>query len=132
MPRLSDTVSAMTDFKRNGAAGTIDLPLESILDGISDAISLLDKEWRYTYVNSQAETLSGLKKEQLLGRSIWEIFPAAIGSEFEAQSKRAVAEQRQINFEYHSPTFGRWSSSGFIRLLKACCSSPPTSTAESA
>ncbi|MDQ2944526.1 MAG: PAS domain S-box protein, partial [Acidobacteriota bacterium] len=107
-PRLDDTVPAMTDFKRNGGPGTIELPLERILDGISDAISLLDRDWRYTHVNAQAEILSGLKKEQLLGRSIWEVFPAAIGSEFETSARRAVEEQRQISFEYHSPTFGRW------------------------
>ena len=90
-----------------GGAGT-DLPIQNIFDGISEAISLLDHDWNYIYANAQAELLAGMNKEQLIGKSVWDLFPGALGTEFEVAARRAMAEQKQITFEYYFPNFGRW------------------------
>ena len=44
----------------------------------------------YTYVNGRSEELLQKKRTELLGRSIWELFPEALGSEFEVQYRRAL------------------------------------------
>jgi PAS domain S-box-containing protein len=46
-----------------------------ILEGISDAFYAVDHEWRFTYVNSKAEELWGLGRQELVGKNIWEEFP---------------------------------------------------------
>ena len=84
------------------------LPVDSLLDCITDAVSMLDSEWRYVYVNATAERIAGLGKAQLIGKSLWELFPGAIGTEFEIQARHAMAEERPVTFEYYFPTFGRW------------------------
>lgn len=76
----------------------------SILESITDAFFALDTEWRFTYVNAEAERLLGVGREQLLGLNIWDQFAAAVGSRFDQEYRRAVAEQRTVQFEaFYSP-----------------------------
>ena len=56
---------------------------ETVLSSISDAFSAIDHEWRYTYVNDRVAEMAGLPKEEMLGRNIWEVFPDAVGTEFD-------------------------------------------------
>ena len=43
----------------------------------------LDREWRFTHVNAEAERLLGRTREELLGRVLWDDLPAAMNSIFE-------------------------------------------------
>ncbi len=43
-----------------------------ILESITDAFFALDREWRFTYVNAQAERLLFRARAALLGRNVWE------------------------------------------------------------
>ena len=55
---------------------------------MSSAFYHLDHEWRFTYVNSEAERLLGQGRARLLGVSVWDAFPAAVGSTFETHYRR--------------------------------------------
>ena len=48
-----------------------------ILEGTPDAFFTVDANWNFTYVNEHAAALSGKPREQMLGRSLWEMLPAA-------------------------------------------------------
>ena len=50
----------------------------------------LDREWRFTHVNAEAERLLGRSREDLLGRVIWDDWPAALDSAFEDSYRAAV------------------------------------------
>ncbi|WP_414571739.1 ATP-binding protein [Nostoc sp. CCY 9925] len=82
--------------------------LETVLAGIQDQFFVLDSEWRYSFVNERVAEFVGFSKEELLGRSIWEIFPDVVGSEFYTQIHRAIAEQTVVRFEYFYPRWNRW------------------------
>jgi PAS domain S-box-containing protein len=82
--------------------------LESVLSSINDQFLVLDQEWRYIYVNDRVVETVGMPREALLGRSIWEVFPEVVGSEFETQVKRAIATQTATHFEYYYPTWNYW------------------------
>ena len=82
--------------------------LESILTRIADQFLALDREWRYTYVNEQVTKVTRIARKNLLGRSIWEVFPDMVGSEFYTQVYDAVAKQTPIQFAYFYPTWNRW------------------------
>ena len=58
--------------------------LGDILAGIRDAFLVLDAGWRFTHVNPQAEALLGRPAGELLGRSMYEVFPGLRGGPFEA------------------------------------------------
>ncbi len=82
--------------------------ISAILESITDAFYALDREWRYTYVNRQAEQYYGRDKASLLGNSIWDVFPALLTSESYQQYHRAMRDNVPVHFELHSPTTGRW------------------------
>lgn len=82
--------------------------LSSILSCIKDQFLSLDREWRYTYVNERVLEVTGLPREQLLGKSIWKVFPDIVGSQFDTQVHQALATQTTVQFDYYYPPLQRW------------------------
>ena len=76
----------------------------NILESITDAFLTVDHQWRYTYLNRQAEKLLQKTREELLGRRIWDVFPEVVGTIFFEKYHEAVAKQVSIEFEgFYSP-----------------------------
>ncbi|MBD2127999.1 PAS domain S-box protein [Microcoleus sp. ZQ-A2] len=80
----------------------------NILESITDAFFALDRDWRYTYLNRQAELLLQRKREELLGQVMWDEFPEAVGSTFDREYHRAVSEQVSVEFESFYPPLNVW------------------------
>ena len=66
----------------------------AILESITDAFFALDREWRFRYLNAQAEQQMLRSGQHLLGQVIWDIFPDVGASVFGAAMRRAM-DQRQ-------------------------------------
>ncbi len=73
--------------------------LSSILESISEGFFILDRNLVVTYFNSASERLLGRKREEVLGRRLFEAFPEAKGSIFEENYRAAASERRTIVFE---------------------------------
>ncbi|MEH2135310.1 ATP-binding protein [Nostoc sp.] len=82
--------------------------LETVLAGIQDQFYVLDREWRYTFVNDRLADVVGIQKKDLLGRSLWEVFPDLVKTEFYTQVHRAIAQQIVVRFEYFHAPWQRW------------------------
>jgi PAS domain S-box-containing protein len=80
----------------------------TILEGITDAFFAVDREWRFTYVNREAERLLKRSREELLGHSLWGEFSGAVGSRFEHEYRRAMTEETTVEFEAFAPTIRIW------------------------
>jgi PAS domain S-box-containing protein len=76
---------------------------KSILDSILDGFIAFDSQWRYTYVNPAAASMMGKTPEELIGQTLWEVWPHASGSEFGAVYRRAVAENVPLQMEGYYP-----------------------------
>ena len=81
-----------------------------ILDSMSDAFYSLDREWRFTSVNRAAELITGRSKEALLGRNIWDVYPAAIGMPFHEAFVRAARDRVPVAVEQPFSHFGTWAA----------------------
>ncbi len=81
---------------------------ETVLSSISDAFSAIDREWRYTYVNDRVAEMAGLPKEKMLGRNIWEIFPDAVGTEFDRLAHQVMEQRRPVQGEFFHKPWGIW------------------------
>ncbi|MDZ8086856.1 MAG: ATP-binding protein [Nostoc sp. DedQUE12b] len=82
--------------------------LETVIAGIQDQFFVLDREWRYSFVNEQVAEIVGIPKEELLGKIIWEVFPDVVKSEFDTEVHRAKAENTVVQFEYFYAPWQRW------------------------
>ncbi|MCW2579615.1 MAG: Serine phosphatase RsbU, regulator of sigma subunit, partial [Blastococcus sp.] len=66
-----------------------DARVSRVLEAMNAAFIALDRDWQFTYVNAEAERVLGRTREEMLGGSIWELFPAAVGSDFERNYRAA-------------------------------------------
>ncbi|WKB53353.1 PAS domain S-box protein [Eleftheria terrae] len=82
--------------------------LTRTLDSITDAFYAVDRSWRLLGVNKEFERLLQRRRDQVLGRVLWEVFPDALGTAFELEARAAVAEQRPHVFEAYYPPVQRW------------------------
>ena len=76
------------------------------LESITDAFLTMDRDWRFTYLNPQAERLLGRGRTGLLGKICWDEFPP--GGRFRREYERAIADNVTVEFEEFSPTVGLW------------------------
>ncbi len=82
--------------------------IRTILESISSAFFSLDVEWRFTYVNDAAERLLLRPRGELLGRSLWQEFPAAAGSVFHREYHRAASTGEPVTFESFYEPLDAW------------------------
>ena len=80
----------------------------TILESITDGFLAFDRDWRFTYVNAEAERLTGLSRADVIGRDFWETFPGSYESELGARYRATVAEQVTAEFETLYEPWGRW------------------------
>jgi len=80
---LQETVRKMTD----------------ILEKTSDGFFAVDRDWKLTFVNPQAEKLLGRRREDLIGKDFWLEFPEFTRDAFEKNYRRAMSEQTAVEFE---------------------------------
>ncbi|AXE65622.1 hypothetical protein BBF93_16335 [Hyphomonas sp. CACIAM 19H1] len=85
-----------------------DLERVKILQSISDAFFALDQDWRFTYINPQAEKLLQRSNADIIGKSIWEEFPEAVGSAFQDNYEHAVTFGESVSFEEYFGPLGAW------------------------
>lgn len=79
-----------------------------ILEGIPDGLVTVDEDFRFNYANREAERLLRAAREELCGKSCWDLFNDVIGTIVEHQLRRAVREQVTTEFEYYYGRFQAW------------------------
>jgi PAS domain S-box-containing protein len=63
----------------------------TILESITDGFIAFDRNFRFTYVNNEAEKTLGRDRESLLGRNYFEVFPFMVGTEVERLYRQVMA-----------------------------------------
>ncbi len=85
--------------------------IAAILDGLPDAATAFDSQWRWLYLNPAASVWLrrlGKDPEQMIGRVVWEEFPDLVGTPFQRAMMRAVAEHQPVeHLACYEPT-GSW------------------------
>lgn len=82
--------------------------LQQTLENISDAFFLLDADWRFSFVNSQAEVLLQRRRDDILGKVIWDLYPESVGSTFQTNYERAVQDGGAVRFEEFFTPLNIW------------------------
>jgi PAS domain S-box-containing protein len=82
--------------------------MREILESISDAFYAVDKNWKFTYFNKEAENILLKKEEDVLGKNIWELFPATFNTNLRKIYQRVARSKRKESFEYYNPEDGKW------------------------
>jgi two-component system cell cycle sensor histidine kinase/response regulator CckA len=73
--------------------------MTEILEKTTDAFFAVDREWRFIYLNPEAETLLGRRRDEVIGKELWKEFPQLNGSAFEVNYRRVMTNQMPVEFE---------------------------------
>ncbi len=79
-----------------------------ILESIGDGVYALDSEFRFAYLNSNAERMLRRPATELLGMVFWEAFPERRGSEIEGAFERVRATGAAQQFTTYNPPLEAW------------------------
>jgi PAS domain S-box-containing protein len=82
--------------------------LSATLESVTDAFYMLDHDWRFTYLNGEAERLLKRRRSELVGRIVWEEFPDIVGTAVESEYRRAVKDDCPTVFDIFYPPLDRW------------------------
>ena len=55
-----------------------EMQTQIILDSIADGVFTVDLDWKITSFNKAAEKITGIKKDEAVGRYCWDVFRASI------------------------------------------------------
>lgn len=100
---LADDITGLKEVERR--AKDYSLRLRNVIEGITDAIFVLDRKWQITDVNQVSESLFGKKRKELLSRNIWELLPEEEGFRFYQFFRKAKKRKVTVEFEeYFSPS----------------------------
>lgn len=86
----------------------LDRQLTETVESIGDAFFTLDPDWRFTFINREAERLLQRPRAELLGRSLWEEFPAAVGGPFDVAYREAIETGQTVRFPALYPPLSIW------------------------
>jgi len=81
--------------------------LRTTLESLGDGFFACDGDWRFVYVNGPAERVLGIRREEVLCKSHWEVFPLTLGTRLEQEYRRAAAGEIR-DFENFYEPWGRW------------------------
>lgn len=95
-------VAAWLCIARQRASAAVqqrDALLGGILGSITDSFCAFGKDWRFTFVNDELVRRVGLPREQIVGRHLWEMFPAAMESVAYPEMQRAMSGRIVVEYE---------------------------------
>lgn len=103
---IADDISILKETEKRNRQYA--LKLHSILEGVTDPLFVLDSKWMVTNANRDTEKLFHRKRNELIGKSIWEILPEDEATRFYQFFRKAKKNANTIEFEeYYQPT-GNW------------------------
>ncbi|WP_170073264.1 PAS domain S-box protein [Mongoliibacter ruber] len=76
-----------------------------ILESIGDAFFAVNNDFIVTYWNNTAERLIGVKRNEVLGKNLWEVFPDAVKLSFYDNYHKVLQNNESITFEEY---YGIW------------------------
>ena len=71
------------------------------LEHIPESFCILDSEFRLTYMNPAAASITSARGSDALGRCLWDLYPAIVGTAVETAFRRAMEDRHPVDFEHY-------------------------------
>ena len=77
--------------------------LGRVLETMSTAFFTLDRDWRFTYVNAEAERILLRRRDELVGNVLWDLYTDLEGTESDLNYRGAMESGTPTSFEQYYP-----------------------------
>lgn len=107
--RVEGAFQDITDRKKSEReAQRLTERLRTTLESITDAFFTLDRDWRFSYINAEAERVLERDRDALLDQIVWEAFPDVAGTRIMHEYRRAMDEGVAVALEEYYPPLAKW------------------------
>lgn len=107
--RLISAVKDITDLKlAETELIRTEYKLLQTVENINEGFFTCTKDWEVTYWNKHSEEMIGVKKEEIIGKIIWEILPEAKNLKFYELYSECLKNQRPYSFEEYYYPLDKW------------------------
>lgn len=79
-----------------------------LLESISDGFCAINQAWCFTFINKSLENIFKKQRQELLGESIWSVFPIDSHPGIYKNIYMAIKESRVVRFQEYSPKFNKY------------------------
>ncbi len=79
---------------------------QAVLEAMLDACCVIGRNWHLLYMNAAGERIWSVRRDDIFGRHLLDVFPALAGSDVLAMLQRAMAEGKSLRSEVTSPALG--------------------------
>ena len=86
---------------------------QTIFESLTDALAHTDRDDRITYMNTQAERMGNVPREQALGRIVWEVYPEFLGLNIQQCHQQAAETRQPAQCEFYNPHLQTWAAFHF-------------------
>jgi len=100
--------SESADGQDEPCAASASADFAAILGECADGIAVLDRDYRYIFVNHAALRLLGRTGREVIGKTVGEVLPHLVGGEAEREMRRALTEKIATVCESQIPFEGSW------------------------
>jgi PAS domain S-box-containing protein len=90
---ITDLIEAEENLARSNTRN------RELLESLSDSFFALDEELRVTYMNRAAQEILGVETRDVIGRNLFDAFPAARQTIFEEKYTQALRDKEFLTFE---------------------------------
>ena len=73
----------------------------TILGSITGCFFLLDRHWRFLHINHPSDGYLPCPREELFGKTLWEVYPHWKGTGCNDLLNRALSEKETVHFEFY-------------------------------
>jgi PAS domain S-box-containing protein len=97
---MTPTVPSTTNPERDPITEPDSARLSALVDAGPEAVSIIDGEWRYVYVNLAFERLTGWS-DDVVGKTLWDVYPRLLGTPFEVLLRDVMKGRQTATLEFH-------------------------------
>jgi PAS domain S-box-containing protein len=134
-PRRDKTPTTQLQWYRSGARGerpreairlsnfslssaTVEL---SVFEQMGESIAIYDREARFQYANPPMLARMAARLDDVLGRTLWELYPDARENEFSKALRRALETRTLGRLEHYYEPWDSWFDNHFYPLGEGVC-----------
>jgi len=82
--------------------------MTNILESITDGFFVLDKDFKVTLWNHEAERITSLSAAEMVGQPIWEKLPELVDTDTYQSFQKAFSKKMTVTLEQYNERFDRW------------------------
>lgn len=100
--------SASVDISLTDFEPIVNQEAVELLATSTDAVFVVDAQWRFIYLSPNSENSLRKTRAELMGKSLWEEYPAARDTKFFTEYQRAMQERVSVTLEEHYAPWNHW------------------------